>query len=354
MSIVKTGIPGPSPADLARGMLQQEKDFDPAHIRPSGVGMCLKAQVLNILSVLYPEEYVPDKPDGKDSLIGAAVLGDMHEERRVWGWRRAYGGEIITQYDLRHPELKNVDGTPVTAHPDIFVPELNLDEEVKSTGAGSVNYLPKESHVDQLLLRLLWWRKYENRVMYGRITYSFRESLVNPDHPVVFEFVPEGDGYCLGDKCFDLSYMESLEERLFYVRRCLDTREIPPRHPKAVDQYYYECYFYSPELGHLECPWRESCWAEELAYERRPAIQVENIGGLLEEFVALKEQQQQADKVSRELKNRCRAIQKRLDSIFDEFGDRIAARGIVLERTLVEVPPRQAEGYSFYRYNVLR
>ena len=140
MSIVKTGRPGPSPADLARGMLQQEKDFDPAHIRPSGVGMCLKAQVLNILSVLYPEEYVPDKPDGKDSLIGAAVLGDMHEERRVWGWRRAYGGEIITQYDLRHPELKNVDGTPVTAHPDIFVPELNLDEEVKSTGAGSVNF----------------------------------------------------------------------------------------------------------------------------------------------------------------------------------------------------------------------
>ena len=70
-----------------------------------------------------------------------------------------YGGS--DQYNLAHPDLVNVDGTPVVAHPDIVLEvggRVLLDEEIKTTG-GSRNYLPKLPHLEQRLLRQYFWKK---------------------------------------------------------------------------------------------------------------------------------------------------------------------------------------------------
>ena len=102
----------------------------------------------------------------------------------------------------------------------------------------------------------------------------------------------------------------------------------------------------------LRCPWREDCWKEELEYERRPAVLVADADGIVRELVLLKERRCELDKESRELTKRIKELQKRLDPFFDEFGDRIMAGGVVIERVLVKVPERQQKAFEYHKYEV--
>ncbi len=353
-------IPGPSAQSLAAEMLRQDKGFDPRHVRPSGVGMCLKAQVLTILHALHPEEkrFAPHRPDGKAGLLPSAVLGDMHEEKRFEAWCRAYSGAVYggeNQYSLAHPQLKNPDGTPVTAHPDIYLPEIPLDEEVKSTGAGSESYLPKKAHLDQLLYRhYLWWLS-EGIRPYGRIHYSFRENLVDAAMPAAYEFVPLEKGMLSlwNQELWPWDYLVSLEERIRYILACVDKKEVPPRHREADSPYYYECYFQPLQA---ECPWRESCWKEELAEAREPPVRLDNLAATIRDLHKLKAECASAREKAGHLDKERRKLQKELDPFFEEFGDRLAAglgeRMIVVSRKRVQVRPRNLDGYSFWRYDI--
>jgi|LSQX01.1.fsa_nt_gb hypothetical protein len=351
-----TRVPGPSAVELAEAMLFQDKNFNRAHIRPSGVGMCLKAQVLMILNELYPEEeaFQPFNPEGKNGLLQMAILGDIHEGWRFDAWRRVYKGRLYggdKQYNLETKRILNVDGTPVTAHPDIYAPDIPLDEEVKSTGESSADYLPKKPHVEQRLLRQAFWKYDVGVEPFGRIVYSFRETLTDPKNPAVFELIPDSRGMvALWDETlYEWDFIRSLEDRLRYIKTCVEKKEIPPRHPEASDQYYYECYFVTRTVQ-AQCPWREDCWAAELREERRPAIVVESAKELLREFVDLKTKQQEVEKVSRVLKERIKSVTRRLDPFFNEFGAKIGFGDIVVERKKVSVPARQQEAYEFYRY----
>ena len=127
-----------------------------------------------------------------------------------------------------------------------------------------------------------------------------------------------------------------LNQRLVYIRDCVERQVIPGRHPQADSPEYYECHFAS-DLFQAECPWREDCWKEELEYERRPAVLVADADGIVRELVLLKERRCELDKESRELTKRIKELQKRLDPFFDEFGDRIMAGGVVIERVLVKM-----------------
>jgi hypothetical protein len=111
---------------LAKAREATQKNFNPAHIRPSGVGTCLREQFYRIMNALYPEEpeYQPQEPDGKAGLEGVAQLGHVIEAGLVQAWAEHYQGEIKCQFNLSSPDILNIDGTPVTAHPDIWVPEL--------------------------------------------------------------------------------------------------------------------------------------------------------------------------------------------------------------------------------------
>ena len=173
--------------------------------------MCLKAQVLTILHALHPdaEEFIPAKPGGKDGLATAAAFGNAYEEWRYaqsWvpnvGRDKLYGGS--NQFNLTHPDLLNVDKSRVTAHPDIVLEcsgDIVLDEEIKTTGEGSRNYLPKLSHLEQRLLRQYFWRGMGVEP-YGRIHYGFRGSFTNPDDPMDFELVPHEGMLTLNEELY--------------------------------------------------------------------------------------------------------------------------------------------------------
>jgi len=360
-------IPGPSGKELSHLMVYLDKGFNPLHIRPSGVGLCLKAQVLTILHARYPQEksFLPDNPAGKDGLALAAAFGNAYEEWRydqAWapwegtpGIGKVFGG--VKQYDLSHPTLKNIDGTPITSHPDIAVENedgiIVLDEEIKTTGECSREYLPKEPHLEQRLLRQWFWKHGVGVEPAGRIHYGFRGSFTNPEAPADFELIPHEKGM-LGlwnETVYEWEFINSLEERLRYILECVQKKSIPPRHPKAEDQHYYECYFQTKEFQ-AECPWRESCWAEELAYERRPPILVINAEETILTLRDLKEKKAGSDKESRALHYEIKKLQKRLDPFFEEFGDRISAGGVTVDRTLVKVPEKKSGGYEFFRYDI--
>ena len=148
------------------------------------------------------------------------------------------------------------------------------------------------------------------------------------------------------EKIYSWEYIEELNQRLVYIRDCVERQVIPGRHPQADSPGYYECHFVS-DLFQAECPWREDCWKEELEYERRPAVLVADADGIVRELVLLKERRCELDKESRELTKRIKELQKRLDPFFDEFGDRIMAGGVVIERVLVKVPERQQKAFGY-------
>ena len=363
MVVITIKFPGPTAQELAYSAVYINKGFNPLHIRPSGVGLCQRAQVLTILHALYPdvEDYKPRRPDGKDGLATAAAYGNSYEDwryRQSWLLNvkegRVYGGS--DQYNLAHPDLVNVDGTPVVAHPDIVLEvggRVLLDEEIKTTGSGSRNDLPKLPHLEQRLLRQYFWKKKVGVEPFGRIHYGFRGSFTDPRNPVDFEMIPHERGM-LGlwnEKIYPWEYIEELNQRLVYIRDCVERQVIPGRHPRADSPEYYECHFAS-DLFQAECPWREDCWKEELEYERRPAVLVADADGIVRELVLLKERRCELDKESRELTKRIKELQKRLDPFFDEFGDRIMAGGVVIERVLVKVPERQQKAFEYHKYEV--
>lgn len=329
--------------------------FDPAHIRPSGVGGCLREQWYRILSAVHPADarFVPTRPKGKESIAGMAQLGHIIEDSLAGMWSSGYHGKTYRQIGLTRPGLSNLDGSTVTAHPDIWVPSLNTDIEVKSVSVAARWRLPIKSHVDQLLLRLHWWVEHKKRVVVGEIPYFFRETFFDPDTGTtpVYRFVPEDGGYRCENtgEFYSRDYLVSLDDRLLSLRRSLDTLSPPPR--AAATHKEFPCRLITP-LFSTECPWRETCWATEIAREREPGVIIEHAGELLIKLSAAKERQAAADKIANSAKDEVKSLQKELDPIFSQFGDKVTAGGLTATRAGVNIPEKTMPGYSYFRYSV--
>ena len=350
-------IPGPSPQELAKKLHYQDKEFNPKHLRPSGIGNCARAQVLTVLNALYPGEkdFQPDNPQGKAGLKAAAVNGDIREDDYYEKVKDLYPGKVYggqqTQFELKHPYLFNPDNEPITSHPDLFVPDIPLDEEIKTASEASRKYLPKGSHVKQVIYRYFLWNRAEQIKPYIRIVYLFRAL-----EPEFFELVPEGDGLRAqwDGGFYSWDYIKSLDERMKWMLECVDKKEIPPR--EGDSPHYYECR-YEP-LG-AECPWRESCWAEELAEERTPPVRVDNLADKIRELAEVDENRRRHARAAEDYKKRKKQLQKELAPVFEEFDtSKLSAldpqgREVVVKRKYVEVPEKTQKGFSFWQYDVI-
>lgn len=337
--------------------------FNPTHIRPSAVGSpCLRQEVLRILHALYPnaEEYIPPVPDGKDPIRGMAKIGDIVENEALKQTRailNQQGKKVFSQYELPNPKgLKNPDGSIVVAHPDIYVPSLGYDIEIKCVSTGAIHRLPNEQHRDQLLLRLLWWKEGKRKDITGILTYFFRETYYAPGTlaPIRYIFEPVLGGYNIKtDKgvlidYFTLKYMRELEERLHYIAECVEKKILPDRTENYND---FPCYVHGRDFI-SQCPWREKCWARELAEERSPGVILEEVEDIILELVMVKERQKAKDKEAREAKNKAKELEEKLTPYFERYGNKITAGGYTISRTLVEIPEKVMKGYSYYRYSL--
>jgi len=343
-----------SAALLAEARGDSQNVFSPIHIRPSGVGSCLREQFYRILNAAYPEkiEFQPSNPEGKTALEGVAQLGHIIENALADLWAKKYSGKTYRQYSLAHPSLKNLDGTAVTAHTDIWVPSLKTDIEVKSVSISAKYRLPIKNHVDQLLLRLLWWRKLKNRVVTGEIPYIFRETFYDPEtgKVPVFKFLPEEEGYLCENtgKLYSWEYIKSFEERLFSLRNSLETLNPPEREGSL---HGFPCQVTTPNYS-TECPWREKCW--KLEEERAPGFMVKAAEELILRLIKAKENQKTAEALAKAAKEEVQVIQKELDFFFDEFGPKISGGGYTVVRTSVDMSEKVIPAYSYYRYSIKR
>jgi hypothetical protein len=319
------------------------------------VGGCLREQwyrIQNALSPLDPK-LSPSNPEGKAALAGMARLGHIIEAALADLWAANYPKKVVRQFILSNNELFNIDGTMVTAHPDIWIPSLNLDVEVKSVSVGARHRLPIKSHVDQLLLRLYWWRRIKRRTVTGEIPYVFRETFFDPDTKTtpVFRFSPVGGGYVCENtgEVYSLDYLRSLNERLHALAHSVAIIVPPPKGANSPDEF--PCRLITPTHS-TECPWRENCWAVELAEKRNPGPTVEAAGEIICRLVEAKERQKIADAAANAEKEEVKAIQKEIDPFFDEFGSKISFKNIAATRSEVNVAEKVVPGFSFYRYAV--
>ncbi len=344
--------------------LKESKNrFNPSHIRPSSAGSgCLRQEVYRILNALYPEEaeYIPPNPNGKDGIKGMARIGDIVEEEALNRTRESLNRlnkRVFPQYELPSPRgLKNPDGSIVVAHPDIYVPSLNYDIEIKCVGTASIPRLPNQSHVEQLLLRLLWWKRSKDKKLTGVLTYFFRETYYAPGtlEPIRFVIEPIVGGFNVKDESgkiletHTINYVEEIEERLHTIAKCVETLTLPER---TESHNVFPCYVHGKDSV-TECPWREKCWAKELEEERSPGALVEKAEDIVTKLSEAKEKQKALDKKAREAKKEVKALQEELTPVFDEFGDKITAGGHTVSRTLVNIPEKTMRGYSYYRYSM--
>lgn len=336
--------------------------FNPAHIRPSAAGAkCMRQEAYRILHALHPNnpEFIPPKPEGKDEITGTARLGDIVERDAAELMRQMLNKEnkrVFPQYELPSPDLTNIDGTPVIAHPDIYVPSRSIDIEIKAVSANAINRLPIKSHLDQLLLRLLWWQKSKKKVITGILTYFFRETYYAPGtmSPVRFFVKPVQGGFKLEDdtgrkiETFDFSYVKSIEKRLYELKEHVLNKTLPPR---TESPYRFPCYV-DTEYYTIECPWREKCWEKELEEEKYPGVMVEKAAEIIKQYAEIKEELKKANFSTKMLKEKAKKFEEKLVPYFEEFGNKISAGGYTVKRAQVTIPEKTIPGYSYFRYSI--
>jgi hypothetical protein len=308
---------------ILRKMEESQERFDPTHIRPSAISSCARKQVYAALGYPANEEAMRE-------LEGIAFLGNLLDRSLADFWSRMYPGKTYRQFELRTPY-------GIVAHPDIWVPGLNLDVEVKSVSVGAKYYgLPKPEHVDQLQLRLHFHHKYRKKEgVRGEIIYFFRETFLDPESWAPLSFPIE----------YDPEKGQELETRLNYIMECVERKELPEREGTNPD--YFPCKSKTKYLQ-AECPYRDACWE---GHTEEPATLVQEAEEILQRYAELdgmrKNLQKNADAVKAELQE----LQEQLNAIFDrEQTERITAGGYSMKRSYT--PPRKVEyeAKGYYRY----
>ena len=273
---------------ILRKMEESQERFDPTHIRPSAISSCARKQVYAALGYPANEEAMRE-------LEGVAFLGNLLDRSLADFWSKMYPGKTYRQFELKTPY-------GIVAHPDIWVPGLNLDVEVKSVSVGAKYYgLPKPEHVDQVQLRLHFHHKYRKKPARGEIVYFFRETFLDPENWQPLSFPIE----------YDPVKGQELETRLNYILECVEREVLPDRESSSPD--YYPCKSKTKYLQ-AECPYRDICWEGHI---EEPATPVQEAEEILQRYAELdgmrKRFQQNADAVKGELQE----LQEHPEKLFD-------------------------------------
>lgn len=310
-------------ADLVlQYMAISNERFDPTHIRPSGISSCARKQVYAALDY-------PSNEEAMRELEGIAFLGNLLDRSLADFWSRMYPGKVYRQFELRTPY-------GVVAHPDIWVPGLNLDVEVKSVSVGAKYYgLPKKEHVDQVQLRLHFHHKYRKKPARGEIIYFFRETFLDPESWQPLSFTVE----------YNPAKGQELETRLKYILECVESKVLPERESTNPD--YFPCKSKTKYLQ-AECPYRDICWE---GHTEEPATPVQEAEELLQRYAELDGMRRTHQKNADAVKGEIQEIQEQLNAMFDrEQTERIAAGGYSMKRSFTPPKKVEYEAKGYYRY----
>lgn len=355
---------------MAISLLRAEwdKKFDPAHIRPSGILLCMRQQYLQIQHALDPACCLPTNPDGmkSEAFMGTAARGNAYEKGIFEPSQKLkWGDRVSFQEDLVFPSLQNPDGTPVTAHPDGVVShtadESGWDLECKTAFLKALPYLPRESHVAQQLLRLYIRYKYMDLIYNGEMTYYFAETTWNPvtGVPVIFTLEAETnngfEGYWLYNEdkkpiwFFEKAYLQSLEDRIISLRQAIDDKEMPAR--ESEEMHGFPCRTKTSLLD-VECPWRGMCWEQEMQKYYDPGTSV-RLGDLARNYKTVKDRQRELSNEQKLARMEASSIEKEFDNFFEFLGtEKITSDGLTISRSIIKIPPRLQDGYTYSRYTV--
>lgn len=306
--------------------IQARGPFDPAQIRPSAIGHCMRQEGYRCLGY--------EGSDGMKELEAIAFLGHVIEERLADIYSELIPGKVYRQFPLKTPY-------GIEAHPDIWVPSLNLDVEVKSVSLGAKFYgLPKPEHLDQHMLRLHFHHKYRHRPAKGELVYFFRETFWDPEtrKPLVFQVE------------YDSQKGQELEDRLLYMVETIRVKgELPPREHDNPNTYPCQSrtrYFTT------RCPYLELCWEGEL--EGPPPLTVAEAEDALKEYAALKEERKALIDRADAIKDRMEELQEELEALFDDGVKKIAAGEYVLSRSYVEPAHVEYDRAGYWTYRLSR
>jgi len=313
-----------SPEVIRQQIAKSQERFDPKEIRPSAIASCARKQV-------YAAIEYPANEEAMHELKGIAFLGNMLDQKLADFWSKLYPGKVYRQFELRTPY-------GIVAHPDIWVPGLNLDVEVKSVSVGSKYYgLPKPEHYDQLQLRLHFHHKYRKKPVRGEIVYFFRETFLDPESWAPLSFPIE----------YDPDRGQVLETRLNFIIECVDNKVIPDR--EGSNPNFYPCKSKSKHLQ-AECPYREICWEGHLETPPTPVQEAEDI---LKRYAELEELRKGFQKNADAVKEEIQGLQEQLNAIFDRTNaEIITAGGFTMKRSYTPPKKVEYEAKGYYRYYI--
>lgn len=357
----------------------QHKNFNRGHYRPSSAGaICWRKEFYSICNALEPDNelYAKSEEQGEEQLTGLAIIGDSMEDLAVEALRIAYPDtRFFSQHALKIEGFTNEDGSQVYAHPDAFSRAMGIDFEIKcvSTKALVDKRLPVESHLKQLLFRLMAHNMQGQKKIKGRLVYYFRETGFAPgtQGPIEFEllpvFAPVKDGrvkekitgYLLQGgipeeqakvEYISQEYLDSIWRGLFDLKESVQARELPSRGGESP--YGFPCSFQGEHYG-ARCPWRSNCWADEIGKERDPGILVERARPLLQELLQLSSNKAVSNREVDHMKKREKELQGEVGQIMDDLGvDTINAGGIIFGRKLIKRKESVTPAGEYVRFSV--
>ena len=296
-------------------LVRRGEEFTDGEFRPSSIGRCARQAVYAMMGA-------PSDPQATFALKGVAYLGHVLEENLVSLYLKQYPS-AIPQYEITTPY-------GITAHSDLWVPELKKDIEVKSVSANARKHgLPTEEHRKQLMLRLHLNRKYHDCEATGEFVYFFRETLFDPDtmEPTIIPLE------------YDEREGQALEDRMLGILRMAKEGTLPEREGKSMDAY--PCRTRSA-LFASECPYWDICWGGAEDKEVKAAAAGDDLKDDLRRYIMLCERRTTANKELTRLNESIKEIELKLGSYCDMTdSDAIDYGGTIIKRTLV--PPSKVE-----------
>lgn len=282
---------------------QKAQKFDPAEIRLSEVGHCLRRASLRILG------YEANAPSLRQESI--FLVGDQQEEHIADLWEAAYPGEIDRQVLVSSPFG--------VGHMDVWVKPLRHYVECKSTTLKSVPYLPHEEYIDQVTL----YHHYYIQPTGGgtaELAYRVKETGEILSIPVAYD--PERAKRLV-------ARLEELQDAVSFGQ--------PLPIPKGYSLDQFPCGFRDAAGTWTPCPFWQHCWSADANDSDDPKVQ------------ALVLRHRDLSLAYREAEDQALAVKDELDDVRSALSAQMSRLGkTVLSAEGYEVRRIFRRGWSYY------
>lgn len=232
-------------------------------LRPSRIGGCPRAVVLENISPLPEEETINSKDVAR---LGSALGGVIYE--------RAIAPFLIDEgfhYQVR-VKLDDIEGTCDFYK---YVPETEegIVVDLKTVNRATLPYIPMSGHIDQITIYMecilkgeIWTTKIVDEG--GKLVEVTDQRLPNPKKVkgCLIYLLRENPLHITDEQeCwidYDPLRAQILRERFNWLRECIEKEEIPPI-PPDYTPFNYPCYIPTYE-GIYTCPYWEKCWKDSV------------------------------------------------------------------------------------------